>query len=178
MELSFIFCNSTNWIYKNTGEAVTRFVEGTSSSHTAVLFNGIVYEAVIPRSRAVMFYAWKDLFDTTEKITVEVPEYLKKDVTSFLNDLIRKRYSIPQLILILGLRILGPIDFIIRRKKINEKNALICTEILSRLIDNFSESIKVEDHDIIGIREALELAKEFKQKQDWKVKDVDSCIRY
>jgi hypothetical protein len=137
-----------------------------------------VYEAVIPRSRAVMFYAWKDLFDTTEKITVEVPEYLKKDVTSFLNDLIRKRYSIPQLILILGLRILGPIDFIIRRKKINEKNALICTEILSRLIDNFSESIKVEDHDIIGIREALELAKEFKQKQDWKVKDVDSCIRY
>lgn len=154
MVIRFLFCTPKSW-YKWIGSEIIKLGEGVNAGHFAIEVemygDSKIYEAVFPKSRKIALYDWMDHYKVVGEYEFHAPIHLETDIVDFLNDLTGVKYSISQIFTIGLVALFKPLDFILKTKVINQKNALICTEVGSRFVERFMDLRIDQSHDQIGI---------------------------
>lgn len=167
MYIRFLFCNpKAKW--KWIGSKLIRWADRTNASHFALEIEHIsgkryVYESVFPRSQKSEIHEWLTHYNVISVYTFHIPTQIQHKVYEWLESLVGKPYSIPQLVLI-ALCILKPINSLLQWAILNHDRALICTEVGSRFIEKFIQFPIKESHDKIGVFDMMEYSKEMSTK--------------
>lgn len=174
MVVRFLFCTPKTW-YKWIGSEIIKLGEGVKAGHFAIEVemygDSKIYEAVFPKSKKSQLYDWMDHYKVVGEYEFHVPIHLEVDVVNFLNDLTGVKYSLSQIISIGLVAIFKPLDFVLKTMVINQKKALICTEVGSRFIERFFKLELNQSHDQIGIKDMYEYSDELILMENvWKKK--------
>jgi hypothetical protein len=107
--------------------------EKTPFSHVSMLMeDGNVYEAVYPEYWGIAFHEWNKYNEVVKSVDFKVTDEEYEAVAAKIKELIGKRYSFLQLLLIqmenISKKIIKPIGEMIGAIKLNNNRMLICTE--------------------------------------------------
>ena len=159
MVVRFLFCTPKTW-YKWIGSEIIKLGEGVKAGHFAIeveeFGESTVYEAVFPKSRKITLYKWMDHYKVVGEYEFHVPINLQSSVKQFLSEMVGINYSLGQIFTIGLVALFKPLDYFLRTRVINQKKALICTEIGSRFIERFFKIDLDQSHDQIGIKDMYE----------------------
>jgi len=156
MRVKLILCNPTKW-YKWLGNTLLKWADNVDSGHFAIELSSysepLIYESIFPRSIKSRISKWLSHYEIVEEIEIQIPSDLQGKVYFFLESLLNKPYSIPQIIYIAICIAFKPIDKILNWGILNHEQALICTEYGSRFLEKFIEIEIKESHDKIGLKD-------------------------
>lgn len=138
--------------HKQLGSALIREIDHSAGSHVAIELCGIVsrnvFEAVWPKTRCVSSEVFYKENEIVKVYQFAIPQDKQYEVHEFLLKQVGKKYSIPQLLLIL-------LDYVIPSnfKPINGDSKLICSELAANFLTKFFGSNFSEVSDTIGVRD-------------------------
>jgi hypothetical protein len=172
MNISFIFCNPKQ-AWKQPGSWLIRKLDRSSASHVAICVQlnhtKYIFESVSPKSRVIELSAWSKEYNIEYSFDFKVPELKRWAVLNYLENIIDKPYSYGQLILIGLTNLFMPFQLLLRGAILNHERALICTEVISLMVEKFMNYDIKKKHDQHGISDidlmAIELAI---QQNPWK----------
>jgi len=175
MVVRFLFCVPKSWI-KWIGSELIKLGEGVRAGHFAIELEEYgeseIYEAVFPKSRKMKLYDWMDHYKVVGEYEFHVPIYLQDSVKQFLSEMVGINYSLGQIFTIGLVALFKPLDSFLRTRVINQKKALICTEVGSRFIERFFNLDLKQSHDQIGIKDMYDYSDELLLMENvWKQND-------
>lgn len=129
--------------------AAIKLVEGVDFSHYAYLINGMVYEAVSPKSKQTHFTQWRQKYNIIRTYTVDVPAEKELQFMQIIEKQLDVPYAYSQIIAIL----LANIFHISTTSDFNGKRALICSEFVARPLVEVSGYTFSVPPDMIGMDE-------------------------
>ena len=134
-------------------------VERIDFSHVALEIDGYVYESVWPMSRRIKKEEWLKKYQIIREYDSNMPYNLENAYINYIEEsLLDKPYSAMQIIVI-GLGMINKsIDVFFRKKELNNKKYLICTELVCRVLSKMY-SVSIEDVETMGLRETESLIK-------------------
>lgn len=131
--------------------------ENIGFSHCAIEIDGYVYESVWPKSRALFLDEWLKKYEIVYQKVVEKDELQIDEIRNDIQkNLMGKRYSIGQLILIGVGFIWDDFQASTQAKDWNGSRRLICTELLAIIANKYFGVEFNEKLDTISLSEALE----------------------
>lgn len=166
MILRILICEPLD-LYKKFGAALIKKVDGGSGSHVAIevsLAGGaFVYEAVWPKVKKSTYAEWSTHYSIVKSYQFVVPNSHQFLVYEWLEKKIGKRYSIPQLFLIL-------LDYIIPKnyRPINGSNKYVCSELALDFAKTFFDAKTDETSDTFGVYDAEKLYETIELKGGFK----------
>jgi hypothetical protein len=147
--------------------------EHVDYSHAAIMLHNsatnysMIYESKFPKGRAINLMDWlkeyeiKEVFLIDDNFDVTSKEYYD------LISMVRRPYSILQLVLI-GLGIIClPFGRISAHAKINGNRAKICTELVATFLSRAYGVILKKSPDMMGLKDTFNLVKDFINKKDF-----------
>lgn len=151
-DVTFLFCKKiSKW-------ALFKYLimcgERLDFSHAALLIDGWVYESIFPLSKKSPLGGWLLTYEIVETYKFEVPlenvDLIKLDC----EELMGKRYSQFQIVLVALSLLSKSIENYFSRIKWNGRKFLICTELAGDIAFNhFDISFGGEQIDNLGLRE-------------------------
>lgn len=127
MTITILCCESKSFLHKPINAAI-KLVEGVDFSHYAILVDGMVYEAVSPKSRKIPYTEWTKKYYIVRTYTIEVPLAKQGNFMSMLEEQLGIPYAYSQIVAIL----LGNVFHLPNKVEFNGKRALICSEFIAR----------------------------------------------
>jgi hypothetical protein len=173
MVVRFLFSNPRE-AWKQPGAWLIRRADRSKASHFAIAIFGFgtvfVYEAVFPKCRRIPYSEWINHNKIESFHDFEVPSHLQARVHEWLKAIEGRWYSVPQLLLI-AVTILEPLNKLLNWAILNHEKQMICTEVGSRFVEEFTTIPMEESHDKIGVSDMYEITAEMAKNPRWRARD-------
>lgn len=171
MIVKFYFADPLVW-WKQLGNFILKIGDGCIAGHFAI---GLVtfgeekiYESVAFKSRKLPKSEWLTHDKIVKEFSFEVPPHLQAKVIEWLESMMGIRYAFEQIIFIAFCILFKPVDMIFNSLLINQKKALVCTELGSRFVENFMRYTLLESHDKIGLSDMMNVSQRIDaQDKQW-----------
>ena len=133
------------------GSQIIRAVEETDYSHAWIELDGMVFEAVFPKSHCIKKMDHK--YTTTHEFSFFMHDENKSAALNFLYNLMDIRYAVSQLFSIFAGYLNRWINKKISKKNINGKSEIICTELCARFLSEFYAIDFKQSFDNVDLKE-------------------------
>jgi hypothetical protein len=154
------------------GSKIIMWAEKTNFSHSAILINGFVYEAVFPKARSISFVEWSRHNQVVHLYApITCPEQIVK-IEKELSEWVGYRYSVIQ-VFIIGLGLVKKSwDRILSRLHLNGRKYLICTELCGEVLQNNFGVTFDEKLDTLSVRDVFSTLNFLKDERKWQYLDL------
>jgi hypothetical protein len=146
---------------------IIRLVERVDYSHAAIMLHNTatnqstIYESRFPRGRSIDLIDWLKEYEIKEVFLIDDNFDVTSEKYYDLISMVRKPYSILQLLLI-GLGIIClPFGRISAHAKINGNRAKVCTELVATFLSRAYGVRLKKSPDMMGLRDTLILVDEY-----------------
>jgi hypothetical protein len=127
MTITILCGDSKSFLHKPINAGI-KLVDHVDFSHYAYCIDGMVYEAVAPRSRKIPFSQWREKYTIVRTYDIEVPFSHMGNFMSTIDMQLDVPYAYSQIFAILIANVFhlkNKVDF-------NGKKAMICSEFVAR----------------------------------------------